>query len=352
MTTSDDTKNKPEGGNFFPVLLENPEESQRIIHALTLGKHVDPTMIDAFNFLQDHQSEWEQYFRWSGYRLRYVKVGSLSESYYYLSANHEEIRTALLSRGGTTLGLILEAHFLEMAPGDQAAGVSARDLFEKLMGLYDFNTLCRVFQATRRQKDLTEDNKLRLLHQVRKFLQELARYRFIELKPNKRSAWDQLRIYRLPALNRFLEIAELAYGRDDGGDIQSLVEESLWYLGEEGEGLEGAEEAAPHGDDLADDDTEDPEDAEGPDNAEGPDAPSPTGARPERDGSATTGATNPKPATGSAGDTALPDPSIPASSGAKQDTEPADEGVGGERTPEAPSEKQRKKADASKGDRR
>lgn len=200
---------------FEPLRLQ-PERAQRVVQALIAGKHIDLYLVEEFRFLEDHPAAWEAFFTWMGYRLVRSELGG--SPFYFLQPVSEGIPQSRLSRGATFLGLYLAWHFFSIGPGE-ADWIAAPDLFQRLLSSYDFNLLRTVFirrMGPLSAMELSEDQVEKLRGYVRRELVELARYRSIELRPSVRASWEELLVYRLPALHRFWELA--LHMRARGGD--------------------------------------------------------------------------------------------------------------------------------------
>lgn len=203
--------------NLPGVLWENEELSRRIIHRMQRGEHIDAFLPAEFRFLEEEGPAWEEFFRFLGYRLVRTTIGE--ETFFYLVSQTGQMQPARLGRGATFLGLFLSWHFLNQGI-DGIEKVGAADIHALLRSTFDFNLLLTVFNPRgkhSRKKEESERQHLFLRDWMRTSLNELARYRFIEIKPSPRSDWGVLQLYRLPALQRFLEV-----GRDliqQGGEI-------------------------------------------------------------------------------------------------------------------------------------
>jgi chromosome partition protein MukE len=204
----------------FPVLWKRPDAARKVIHALLGGRHIDPYLAEEFRFLENHPQAWEQFFQWMGYRLKRSELGG--SPFFYLDPVTELAAQSRLSRGATFLGLYLAWHFFMQGPGE-SDGVSATDIFRKLVSSYKFHFLRSVFVRKTghlSQMELSEDQAEKLRGYMRRELQELARYRFLDLRPSPRADWEDLTLHRLPALYRFWEVA--LHARGGGGADQDL----------------------------------------------------------------------------------------------------------------------------------
>jgi hypothetical protein len=226
------------------VLFASPSLSRRIIHSLQRGEHIDPFMGPEFRFLDRNQSDWEDFFRFLGYKLCRSELGG--ESFFYLKPDFGLVKAERLSRGATFLGIFLAWHFVTEGVDGQES-VPATDLAGRILSNFDFNMLVPVFLPVRgrgRQRAETEQNRDRIIDAIRTFLNELARYRFVELRPSVRAEWRDLQVYRLPGLQRFLEVSRnaLLHQGSDAADLLSVVR-ILWAdFGTEPDDTDGAEE--------------------------------------------------------------------------------------------------------------
>jgi len=209
----------------FPVLWKSPDAARKVIHALLGGRHIDPYLAEEFRFLENHPQAWEQFFQWMGYRLKRSELGG--SPFFYLDPVTELAAQSRLSRGATFLGLYLAWHFFMQGPGE-SDGVSATDIFRKLVSSYKFHFLRAVFVRKTghlSQMELSEDQAEKLRGYMRRELQELARYRFLDLRPSPRADWEDLTLHRLPALYRFWEVALHACGGTGGADQDLDIDE-------------------------------------------------------------------------------------------------------------------------------
>lgn len=90
--------------------------------------------------------------------------------------------------------------------GDGQESVPAADLAGRILSNFDFNMLVPAFLPVRgrgRQRAETEQNRDKMIDAIRTFLNELVRYRFVELRPRCGRKWRDLQVYRLPGLQRF-----------------------------------------------------------------------------------------------------------------------------------------------------
>lgn len=204
-TTPHETAALPE--DAMQILWHNPEAAQRVIHALLKGKHIDLYLTEEFHFLENHATLWERFFHWLGYQIKRSELGG--SPFFYLQPATDLASQARLSRGATFLGLYLAWHFFMQGPGE-AEKISSEEVFGRLVSSYPFHSLRSIFlrkSANAAPLELSEDQAEKLRGYIKRELGELARYRFIDLKPNPRAAWQDLVIYRLPALYRFWELA-------------------------------------------------------------------------------------------------------------------------------------------------
>jgi hypothetical protein len=211
------------------VLFAAPALSRRIIHRLQRGEHIDPYLAAEFRFLDRNQTVWEDFFRFLGYVLRRSEMGG--ESFFYLAPDAGLVRAERLSRGATFVGIYLSWHFLTQGV-DGLESVPAAELADRILAQFDFNMLTPVFlpQGGRgRQRAETERNRDKIIAAIRTALNELARYRFVELRPSVRAEWSELLVWRLPALQRFLEVsrAVLVQQGSPAGDPEQVLR-SLW----------------------------------------------------------------------------------------------------------------------------
>lgn len=209
----------------FPVLWKSPDAARKVIHALLGGRHIDPYLAEEFRFLENYPQAWEQFFQWMGYRLKRSELGG--SPFFYLDPVTELAAQSRLSRGATFLGLYLAWHFFMQGPGE-SDGVSATDIFRKLVSSYKFHFLRSVFVRKTghlSQMELSEDQAEKLRGYMRRELQELARYRFLDLKPSPRADWEDLTLHRLPGLYRFWEVALHARGGTGGADQDVDIDE-------------------------------------------------------------------------------------------------------------------------------
>lgn len=211
------------------ILLAAPSLSRRIIHRLQQGQHIDPYLGPEFRFLDRHQSQWTDFFEFLGYSLRRSDLGG--ESFFYLTSASGLVRPERLSRGATFLGIFLAWHFLTQGVDEQES-VRATDLTERIMSNFDFNMLVPVFLPVRgrgRQRMETERSRNKMLEAMRKSINELEKYRFVELRPSLRAEWRDLLVYRLPGLQRFLDVSRTAllHQGQEETDILQVVRK-LW----------------------------------------------------------------------------------------------------------------------------
>ncbi len=202
------------------VLWENEELSRRIIHRMQRGEHIDAFLPTEFRYLEEEGPAWDEFFRFLGYRL--VRTTISEETFYYLVSQTGHLQPARLSRGATFLGLYLSWHFLNQGI-DGIEKVGAAEVHGHLLSSFDFNWLVTVFNPRGkhfRKKEESERQHRFLRDWMRTSLNELARYRFIEIKPSPRADWGMLQLYRLPALQRFLEVGRdlIQHGQESGED--------------------------------------------------------------------------------------------------------------------------------------
>lgn len=189
------------------VLWHNPEAARRVIHALLKGRHIDLYLAEEFHFLENYASLWERFFDWLGYQVKRSELGG--SPFFYLEPATELVTQTRLSRGATFLGLYTAWHFFMQGPGEPEK-ISGEEVFRRLVSSYPFPFLRTVFlrkSSNAAALELSEDQAEKLRGYIKRELGELAKYRFIDVKPNPRAAWEDLVIYRLPALYRFWELA-------------------------------------------------------------------------------------------------------------------------------------------------
>ena len=80
-----------------------------------------------------------------------------------------------------------------------------------------------------RQRMETERSRNKMLEAMRKSINELEKYRFVELRPSLRAEWRDLLVYRLPGLQRFLDVSRTAllHQGQEETDILQVVRK-LW----------------------------------------------------------------------------------------------------------------------------
>jgi len=221
----------------FQVLWKNANSAQKVVHALLSGKHIDPLMSEEFRFLENHPVAWEGFFEWLGYKLKKSELGG--SPFFYLDPRTEMASLSRLSRGATFLGLFLAWHFFLQGPGD-TDHVASEEIFRRLVNSYPFGLLRPLFARTAggiNQVELSEDQAEKLRGHIRRELADLARYRFIDLKPNHRASWEDLVVYKLPALYRFWELALSVSGNSGSGsdlDLEQLVSQVWGKLEDDG----------------------------------------------------------------------------------------------------------------------
>jgi chromosome partition protein MukE len=214
----------------FRPLRKNPGSAQKVIHALINGKHIDPYLAEEFRFLENYPAAWEDFFEWMGYRLKKSELGG--SPFFFLEPANDQPGQSRLSRGATFLGLYLAWYFFMLGPGEPDR-VKSEDIFQRLVSSYPFHLLRTVFvrrTGSLSPLELSEDQAEKLRGYIRKELGELARYRFIDLRPNARAAWEDLTVHRLPALYRFWELALHVRGNNGNGqdmDIDRVVAQ-IW----------------------------------------------------------------------------------------------------------------------------
>ncbi len=210
----------------FEVLRKNPGASQKVVHALLNGKHIDPYMAEEFRFLENFPAAWEEFFQWMGYRLKKSELGG--SPFFYLEPVTELIGQTRLSRGATFLGLYLAWHFFMQGPGESDR-ITAEEVFSRLVSSYPFNLLRSIFvrkSGSSSQVELSEDQAEKLRGYLKRDLGDLARYRFIDIRPHSRANWEDLTAHRLPALHRFWELAlHVNAGGENGrgADLDEIV---------------------------------------------------------------------------------------------------------------------------------
>ncbi|SMP39767.1 chromosome partition protein MukE [Desulfonatronum zhilinae] len=212
--------------NLPSVLWENEDLSRRIIHRLQRGEHIDAFLPAEFRFLEEEGPAWEEFFRFLGYRLVRTTIGE--ETFAYLVSQTGHMQPGRLGRGATFLGLFLSWHFLNQGI-DGIEKVGAAEIHDHLLSTFDFNLLLTVFNPRgkrSRKKEESERQHRFLRDWMRTSLNELARYRFIEIKPSPRADWGTVQLYRLPALQRFLEVGRdlIQQGRDSSGKADCEAE--------------------------------------------------------------------------------------------------------------------------------
>lgn len=210
----------------FHILWKNPNTVQKVVHSLMGGKHIDPYLAEEFRFLESHPTAWEDFFSWLGYRLKRSELGG--SPFFYLIPRTETIIQSRLSRGATFLGLYLAWYFFMQGPGESDR-IDSEEIFRRLVNSYSFNQLRFVFirnAGNLNPMELSEDQAEKMRGYIRRELQELAKYRFIDLKPSIRSNWENLTVHRLPALYRFWELALHVHGNNGSAkeaDIDQVV---------------------------------------------------------------------------------------------------------------------------------
>jgi len=208
------------------VLWENEDLSRRIIHRMQRGEHIDAFLPAEFRFLEEEGPAWEEFFRFLGYRLVRTTIGE--ETFSYLVSQTGHMQPGRLGRGATFLGLFLSWHFLNQGI-DGIEKVGAAEIHEHLLSTFDFNLLLTIFNPRgkhSRKKEESERQQRFLRDWMRTSLNELARYRFIEIKPSPRADWGTVQLYRLPALQRFLEVGRdlIQQDRDFSGKVDPEAE--------------------------------------------------------------------------------------------------------------------------------
>ncbi|MGD9505093.1 MAG: hypothetical protein AB7W37_09275 [Syntrophobacteraceae bacterium] len=204
----------------FDPLRKNPGSAQKVVHALLNGKHIDSFLAEEFRFLEDHPVAWERFFDWMGYRLKKSELGG--SLFFFLEPATDIPAQSRLSRGATFLGLYLAWRFFMQGPGE-ADRVGVEEIFQRLVSSYPFPLLRTIFvrrMGGLNPLELSEDQAEKLRGYMRRELGDLAKYRFIDVRPNIRAAWEDLAIHRLPALHRFWDLA--LHVRASGGDGREL----------------------------------------------------------------------------------------------------------------------------------
>jgi chromosome partition protein MukE len=199
----------PDDGDAFRTLRDNPGPARKVIHSLLNGKHIDAYLAEEFRFLESYPMAWEEFFEWLGYRLKRSELGG--SPFYFLAPATELAHQLRLSRGATFLGLYMAWHFFMRGPGEPDR-IAPEEIFDRLVNSYPFHLLRSIFVrrtgvGAPAAAELSGDQAEKLRTYMRKELGELARYRFIDLRPNARAPWADLVVYRLPALYRFWELA-------------------------------------------------------------------------------------------------------------------------------------------------
>lgn len=219
-----------EAADSFELLRQNEPAAQKVIHMLVGGKHIDPYAGEEYRFLEDYHQSWECFFQFLGYTLKRSELGG--EPFFYLEPRSDLVPRFRLSRGATFLGLYLAWHFFMQGPGEPDR-IGCEDVFGRLVASYPHHLLRSVFirkPTGQGSLEFSEDQAQKLRGAIRKEAAELCRYRFIDVKPNARAAWEDLTIYRLPALYRFWELALHVQDRNGNGrnlSINGVIEE-VW----------------------------------------------------------------------------------------------------------------------------
>jgi hypothetical protein len=214
----------PQEEASFQVLWKNTSSARKVVHSLVNGKHIDQFMAEEFRFLEDYPKAWEDFFHWLGYRLRRSELGG--SPFFFLESHTELVSQARLSRGATFLGLYMAWHFFMQGPGEPDH-LPAEEIFRRLVSSYPFVLLRSVFSrrpVSLAPVEMSEDQAEKLRAGIRRDLIELARYRFIDLAPNGRAAWQDLVVVRLPALYRFWELALHVRSQSGNGHEQGIDE--------------------------------------------------------------------------------------------------------------------------------
>lgn len=221
--------------NKFGVLWANPDATRVIVSDLLSGKHIDQTLAEtaeSFLFLEKYQSDWAEFFDHIGYRLQHGESGAMP--FYYLSLDTSGKKNNMLqsnlSRSSTFIGFYLVLHFMELPPDKDT--IMAKELWEGLIDAYSFPKLRAVFfRQSKLQDQVTETQTEKIKRRIAKALEDLWRFRFIEVNPGPRSPFETLKIKALPALSRFFEIAaqSLQNGEEES-DLDMLMSA---YLGAE-----------------------------------------------------------------------------------------------------------------------
>jgi chromosome partition protein MukE len=229
-------------------LLEHDEALARsIVHRLQAGACLDAYLGSEFRYLEMHLELWGKLFRLLGYSLKQNELGG--ETFYYLETRAAAVPSAQLSRGETFLGLYLAWHFMSQGM-ESMDTVAARELGEALLASFDFNMLLAVFnpvqKGRKRQRQETLKQHEQLKAWLRRCLNELHRLRFVQLGPNMRAGWDELKIYRLPGLQRFWDLARDALALDQSPEQVDLAAtvSRVWERVEPDQGEEASHEQA------------------------------------------------------------------------------------------------------------
>lgn len=210
----------------YEVLRKNPGSSQKVIHSLLHGKHIDSYMAEEFRFLENYPTAWEEFFQWMGYRLKKSELGG--SPFFFLEPVSEAASQLRLSRGATFLGLYTAWHFFMKGPGELGS-ITPEEIFKQIVSSYPFHLLRAIFvrrSGNLQQVELSEDQAEKLRGYIKRDLAELAKYRFIDVKPNSRAGWEDLVVHRLPALHRFWELALHVHAGSGNGhdpDIDQVV---------------------------------------------------------------------------------------------------------------------------------
>ena len=215
----------PSGPQSIDELLEYDETLARsILHRLQAGACLDAHLGVEFRYLEKYLELWRKLFGHFGYSLKQSELGG--ETFYYLNPMTATVATVRLSRGATFLGLYLAWHFLSQ--GMETMDIlRVRELGDALVASFDFNMLVTVFNPVqkgkmrKRQESLKQHENLK--GWLRTCLNELHRLRYCELGPNMRAGWDELKIYRLPGLQRFWDLARDALALDQSPEQVDLA---------------------------------------------------------------------------------------------------------------------------------
>lgn len=215
----------------FGALWVNPEATQTVVRDLLAGKHIDQTLAESFLFLEKYQSDWTEFFGYLGYRLQHGEFGTVP--FYYLSLEAPGKKSTLqcnLSRESTFLGFYLVLHFMKLPPGNDT--ITGMELLDRLIQTYSFSKLRSVFYGKSKfQGQVTETQTEKIKKKIANALEELWKFRFVEVEPGPRSPFETLLIKALPAIARFIEIAQRSLQNDEKEDDFEILMSA--YLGAE-----------------------------------------------------------------------------------------------------------------------